>query len=55
MDELKTLDDELATADLAKNGLSEESNVPRQGNGWELETPSKTAAVSESLPLFSES
>jgi hypothetical protein len=55
MDELKTLDEELTTADLANKGASKQSNLPKQVNGREPETPNKTVAVSEFMPLFSDS
>jgi hypothetical protein len=57
MDELKTLDEELTTADLAKSGESEQSqsNVLMQVNGRKPEIPNKTVVVSEFMPLFSES
>jgi len=55
MNELKALDEELTTADLAKNGPTKQSNVLMQRNGPEPETRSKTVAVPELMPLFSES
>ncbi len=55
MDELKTLDEELTTADLAKNGAPKQLNEPRLVNGHESEALDRAAATSESVPLFSES
>jgi hypothetical protein len=56
MDELKTTEGELTTADLASN-----STAPKQPSGPELvkgqepESVERAAAVSEPMPLFSES
>lgn len=55
MYELKTLDEELTSADLARNSPSKQSNILMQVNGPEPEIPNKTVAVSEFMPLFSES
>jgi len=55
MDELKTLDGELTTADLASNGSPKQSNVLRMMNGREPETLGRAVEVSAPLPLFSES
>ena len=55
MDELKTMDEELTTADLAKNGAPKQLEGPRLVNGHEPEALDRAVAVSESIPLFSES
>ena len=55
MDELKTMDSELTTADLAKNGAPKQLNGPRLVKGYELEGLDRAAATSEYVPLFSES
>ena len=55
MDELKTMDRELTTADLAKNGAPNQLNGPRLVKGHESEGLDREAATSESVPLFSES
>jgi hypothetical protein len=54
MDELKTMDEGLTTADLAKSGAPKQPEGPRLLNGRNLETPDRAAAASESIPLFSE-
>ena len=55
MDELKTMDEELTTADLAKNGAPKQFEGPRLVKAYESETLRRVAANSESIPLFSES
>ena len=55
MVELKTMDEELTTADLAKNGAPKQLEGPRLVNGHEPEALDRAVAVSESIPLFSES
>jgi hypothetical protein len=55
MEELKTIDGELTTADLAKNGAPKQLDGPRLVNGRESEALGRAAAASESIPLFSES
>ncbi|MDT8066585.1 MAG: hypothetical protein ROO76_00305 [Terriglobia bacterium] len=55
MGELKTLDGELPTADLAKTGASKQLEGPRLVKGHESEPLDPAAAASESIPLFSES
>lgn len=55
MEELKTIDGELTTADLAKNGAPKQLDGPRLVNGRESEALDRAAAVSEFMPLFSDS
>jgi hypothetical protein len=55
MEELKTMDGELMTADLAKNGAPKQVEGPRLVNGNESEAMDRAAAAPESIPLFSES
>ena len=55
MVELKTMDEELTTADLAKNGAPKQLDGPRLVNGRESEALDRASAASESIPLFSES
>jgi hypothetical protein len=55
MDELKAMDEELTTADLAKNGAPKQLEGPRVVKGHEPEAMDRPAAASESIPLFSES
>ena len=55
MDELKVMDREITTADLANNGAPKQLDGPRLVRGHEPETLDRTAATSESVPLFSES
>ncbi|HVB56302.1 MAG TPA: hypothetical protein VNE63_07735 [Candidatus Acidoferrales bacterium] len=54
MDELKTIDEEVTTADLAKTGASKQLEGPRLVKGHESEPVDGAAAASESIPLFSE-
>jgi hypothetical protein len=56
MDELKTKEGELTTADLASHGSApKQPNGPKLVKGQELEALNRAAAVSEPMPLFSES
>jgi hypothetical protein len=55
MDELTTMDGELTTADLAKNGAPKQLEGPRLVKGHESEALDRAAVASESIPLFSES
>lgn len=55
MDELKTIDEELATADLAKNDTPKQFEGPRLVKANESEALRREAANLESIPLFSES
>jgi hypothetical protein len=55
MDELKTMDEEITTADLAKNGAPKPLDGPRLVNANESDALRREAANSESIPLFSES
>lgn len=55
MEELKTIDGELATADLANSDAPKQVEGPRIVKGNELEKPDRAAAAPESIPLFSES
>jgi len=55
MEELKTIDGELATADLAKNSAPKPLEGPRLVKGNESEALDRAAAALESIPLFSES
>jgi hypothetical protein len=56
MDELKTKEGELTTADLASHGSApKQPNGPKLVKGQEPEVLNSAAAVSEPMPLFSES
>jgi hypothetical protein len=55
MVELKTIDEELTTADLAINGALKPFEGPRLINANESDALRREAATSESIPLFSES
>jgi hypothetical protein len=55
MDELKVMDRELTTADLANNGAPRQLEGPRLVRGHEPATLDRAVAISESVPLFSES
>src|SRR5665811_1045688 len=56
MDELKTNEGELTTADLASHGIAQEQpKGPKLVKGQEPEALNRAAAVSEPMPLFSES
>jgi hypothetical protein len=55
MDELKTVDEDLTTVDLAKNGAPKQHDGPRLVKGNESEALDRVAAALESIPLFSES
>ena len=56
MDELKTKEGELTTADLASHGSApKQPNGPKLVKGQEPEALDRAAAVSEPMPLFSES
>ena len=55
MDELKTIDGELATADLAKNDTPKQFEGPRLVKGNESEALVGRLRILESIPLFSES
>jgi hypothetical protein len=55
MDELKTIDRELTTADLAKNGTPKQLEGPRLVKGDESEPVDRAVTASESIPLFSKS
>ena len=55
MDELKTMDEDLTTVDLAKNGAPKQHDGPRLVKGNESEALDRVAAALESIPLFSES
>ncbi|HEX9111049.1 MAG TPA: hypothetical protein VF845_06185 [Terriglobales bacterium] len=53
---LKTKEAELTTADLASYGIPpKQPDGPKLVKGHEPETPDRAAAVSEPMPLFSES
>ena len=54
MNELKTMDGELTTADLAKNGSPKQVEGPRLVKGNESEALDRAAAALESIALFSE-
>jgi hypothetical protein len=54
MDELTTMEGPHSTADLASNGAPGQPNLRKPVNGREPETPNKTVAVFEPIPLFSE-
>ena len=55
MEELKTIDGELTTADLVKNGAPKQPEGPRLLKGHEPEVLNRAVVGSESIPLFSES
>ena len=55
MDELTTMDRELTTADLVRNGAPIQLEGPRLVKSYEPEGSDRAAATSESVPLFSES
>ena len=55
MDELKTVDEDLTTVDLAKNGAPKQHDGFRLVKGNESEALDRVAAALESIPLFSES
>jgi len=56
MDELKTKEGELTTADLASHVIAQKQpNGPKLVKGQEPEALDRVAAVSEPMPLFSES
>ena len=55
MDDLKIMDGELTTDDLAKNGAQTHLEGPRLVKGHEQEPVDRAATSSESVPLFSES
>ena len=56
MDELKTKEGELTTADLASHGSApKQPDGPKLVKGQEPEVLNRAAAVSEPMPLFSES
>ena len=56
MAELKTKEEELTTADLASYGIPpKQPDGPKLVKGQEPETLDRAAAVSEPMPLFSES
>jgi hypothetical protein len=55
MDEHKTIDEELRTADLAKNGPPKQLEGPGLVKSNKPEALDRTAVASESIPLFSES
>jgi hypothetical protein len=55
MEELKTIDGELSTADLANNSAPKQFEGPRLVKGNESEALDRAAAALESIPLFSES
>jgi hypothetical protein len=56
MDELKTEELELTTADLASHGTAQKQpNEPKRVKGQEPVTLNEAAVVSEPMPLFSES
>jgi hypothetical protein len=55
MDELKTIDAEFTTADLAKNGVSKQLEGHSLVKSREPVGLSREVVVSESIPLFSES
>jgi hypothetical protein len=55
MDELKTNEGELTTADLARNGAAKQSNGLELVKGEEPESLNRAVAVSAPVPLFSES
>jgi hypothetical protein len=55
MNELKTIDEELATTDLAKNGPPKQLEEPGLVKDNKPEALDRTAIASESIPLFSES
>lgn len=55
MDELKTIEEELTTANLAKNGAPKQFEGLRLVKANESEALRREAANSESIPLFSES
>ena len=56
MAELKRIEEELPTAELASDGIpAKQPEGPKLVKGQEPETLDKAAAVSEPMPLFSES
>ena len=56
MAELKRIEEELPTAELASYNIpAKQSDGPKLVKGQEPETLDRTAAVSEPMPLFSES
>ena len=56
MSELKTEELELTTADLASHGIAQKQpNEPKLVKRQAPETPNAAAAVSEPMPLFTES
>jgi hypothetical protein len=55
MEELKTIDGELTTADLAHNSAPKQLEGPRLVKGNESEGLDRAAVALESIPLFSES
>src|SRR5664279_5406403 len=56
MDELKTKEGELTMADLASHGIAQEQpKGPKLMKGQEPEALDRAAAVSEPMPLFTES
>ena len=56
MAELKRKEEELTTAELASYGVSQKQpDGPKLVKGQEPETPGRAVAVSEPMPLFSES
>ena len=56
MSELKTEELEITTADLASHGIAQKQpNEPRLVKAQAPETPNETVAVSEPIPLFTES
>jgi hypothetical protein len=55
MDELKTIDEEFTTSDLAKNDSPKQLEEPGLVKTNKPEALDRTAIASESIPLFSES
>ena len=55
MAELKTIEEELPTADLVNYGIAKQPEGPKLVKGQERETLDRAAAISEPMPLFSES
>jgi hypothetical protein len=55
MDELKTVDEELTTADLAKNCAPKQVEGPTLVRVNESEVFDRASSTSESIPLFSQS
>ncbi len=54
MDELKTIEGELTTADVAKNGAQKQPNGPKLVKGQEPAVIDRAEAVAAPMPLFSE-